>query len=91
VDTGYVDTETEVPPEAKSLMLSIIASQEDILETKKHLRSTPVLDNLLGTTTPEFKLADVNSELGKLTRTRFCNPNAIAIAYWMYKRVSLTL
>jgi len=82
-----------MPPEAKSLMLSIIASQEDILETKKHLRSTPVLDNLLGTTTPEFKLADVNSELGKLTRTRFCNPMPLhaSIAYWIYKTVSLTL
>ncbi|XP_011348317.1 uncharacterized protein LOC105285666 isoform X3 [Ooceraea biroi] len=64
VDARYVNTEAEMPPEVKSLMLSMIASQEDILETKKHLRSTPVLDNLLGTTTPEFKLADANPELG---------------------------
>lgn len=71
VDAGYVNTENEMTPEAKSLMLSMIASREDILETRKHLRNTPVLDNLLGTATPEFKLADVNPELGKLTRTRF--------------------
>ncbi|XP_071630747.1 uncharacterized protein [Temnothorax longispinosus] len=62
--TRFVNTEAEMPPEAKSLMLSMVASQENILETKKHLRSTPVLDNLLGTTTPECKLVDVNPELG---------------------------
>ncbi|XP_018366297.1 PREDICTED: uncharacterized protein LOC108763296 isoform X2 [Trachymyrmex cornetzi] len=62
--TRFVNTETEMPPEAKSLMLSMVASQENILETKKHLRNTPVLDNLLGTTTPECKLIDVNPELG---------------------------
>ncbi|XP_011704705.1 PREDICTED: uncharacterized protein LOC105459988 isoform X2 [Wasmannia auropunctata] len=62
--TRFVNTEAEMPPEAKSLVLSMVASQEDILETKKHLRNTPVLDNLLGTTTPECKLIDVNSELG---------------------------
>ncbi|XP_039311316.1 uncharacterized protein LOC105208112 isoform X2 [Solenopsis invicta] len=55
-DPRFVNTEAEMPPEAKSLMLSMIASQEDILETKKHLRNTPVLDNLLGTTTPECKI-----------------------------------
>ncbi|XP_011872623.1 PREDICTED: uncharacterized protein LOC105564681 isoform X2 [Vollenhovia emeryi] len=63
-DQRFVNTEAEMPPEAKSLILSMVASQEDILETKKHLRSTPVLDNLLGTTTPECKLIDVNPELG---------------------------
>ncbi|KYQ56609.1 hypothetical protein ALC60_04464 [Trachymyrmex zeteki] len=69
--TRFINTETEMPPEAKSLMLSMVASQENILETKKHLRNTPVLDNLLGTTTPECKLIDVNSELGKLICMRF--------------------
>ncbi|XP_029158225.1 uncharacterized protein LOC114930577 isoform X2 [Nylanderia fulva] len=64
IDSRFVNTETEMPAEAKSLMLSMVASQEDILETKKHLRSTPVLDNLLGTATPECKLSDVNPELG---------------------------
>ncbi|XP_011151186.1 uncharacterized protein LOC105190236 isoform X1 [Harpegnathos saltator] len=63
-DARFVNTETETPAEAKSLMLSMVASQEDILETRKHLRNTPVLDNLLGTVTPECKLADVNPELG---------------------------
>lgn len=72
-DPRFVNTEAETPAEAKSLMLSMLASQEDILETKKHLRNTPVLDNLLGTATPECKLADVNPELGKLTRMRFVN------------------
>ncbi|XP_014487581.1 PREDICTED: uncharacterized protein LOC106751244 [Dinoponera quadriceps] len=60
----FVNTEAETPVEAKSLMLSILASQEDILETKRHLRNTPVLDNLVGTVTPECKLTDVNPELG---------------------------
>ncbi|XP_020290965.1 uncharacterized protein LOC109858282 [Pseudomyrmex gracilis] len=63
-DARFVNAETEIPPEAKSLMLSMVASQEDILETKKHLRSTPVLDNLVGTATPEYKLDDANPELG---------------------------
>jgi len=79
--TRFVNTDAEIPPEAKSLMLSMVASQENILETKKHLRSTPVLDNLLGTTTPECKLIDVNPELGKLIRMRFCSSNIIAFAY----------
>ncbi|XP_012537418.2 uncharacterized protein LOC105837312 isoform X2 [Monomorium pharaonis] len=63
-DPRFVNTEAELPAEAKSLMLSMVASQDDILETKKHLRSTPVLDNLLGTATPECKLIDANPELG---------------------------
>ncbi|XP_032680601.1 uncharacterized protein LOC116848523 [Odontomachus brunneus] len=62
-DPRFVNTEAEMPAEAKSLMLSMLASQEDILETKKHLRNTPVLDNLLGTATPECKLSDINPEL----------------------------
>ncbi|XP_018059987.1 PREDICTED: uncharacterized protein LOC108694821 isoform X1 [Atta colombica] len=61
--TRFVNTEAEMLPEAKSLILSMVTSQENILETKKHLRNTPVLDNLLGTTTPECKLIDVNPEL----------------------------
>lgn len=72
-DSRFINIETEMPPEAKSLMLSMVASQGDILETKKHLRNTPVLDNLLGTATPECKFNDVNSELGKLTRMCFYN------------------
>lgn len=79
-DARFVNTEAEIPPEAKSLMLSMVASQEGILETKKHLRSTPILDNLLGTATPECKISDVNSELGKLTCMRFYNPDVIATA-----------
>lgn len=71
-DPRFVSTEAEIPAEAKSLMLSMLASQEDILQTKKQLRNTPVLDNLLGTATPECKLSDVNPELGKLTRMCFC-------------------
>lgn len=89
IDPRFVNTEAEMPPEAKSLMLSMVTSQEGILETKRHLRSTPVLDNLLGTATPECKLSDVNPELGKLTRMRFCNPDIIAIATKYAKR-SLT-
>lgn len=77
-DTKFINTETELPPEAKSLIFSMVASQEDILETKKHLRDTPVLENLLGTATPEYKINDANSELGKLTRMRFYNLDAIA-------------
>lgn len=77
-DPRFVNTEAEMPPEAKSLMLSMIASQEDILETKKHLRNTPVLDNLLGTTTPECK---IDPDLGKLICMRFCSSNIIAFAY----------
>jgi len=80
-NTRFVNTDAEIPPEAKSLMLSMVVSQENILETKKHLRSTPVLDNLLGTTMPEYKLIDVNPELGKLIRMRFCSSNIIAFAY----------
>ncbi|EGI69345.1 hypothetical protein G5I_01928 [Acromyrmex echinatior] len=79
--TRFVNTETEMPPEAKSLMLSMVTSQENILETKKHLRNTPVLDNLLGTTTPECKLIDVNPELGKLICMCFCSSDIIAFAY----------
>lgn len=85
-DARFVNTETEIPPEAKSLMLSMIASQEDILETKKHLRSTPVLDNLVGTATPEYKLDDANPELGKLTRMRFSNLRAV-IASQTYRTI----
>ena len=79
--TRFVNTEAEMLPEAKSLILSMVTSQENILETKKHLRNTPVLDNLLGTTTPECKLIDVNPELGKLICMCFCSSDIIAFAY----------
>ncbi|OAD60433.1 hypothetical protein WN48_05405 [Eufriesea mexicana] len=55
VEGKYINTESEVPAEAKSLLLSMITSQEDILETIKHLRSTPVLDNLLHGVSPDCK------------------------------------
>ncbi|XP_076226632.1 uncharacterized protein LOC116427254 isoform X2 [Nomia melanderi] len=66
-DDKYVNTETDVPVEAKSLLLSMIASQEDILQTIKHLRNTPVLDNLLhGVASPDFKLNDAcDEDVGK--------------------------
>ncbi|KAK1135283.1 hypothetical protein K0M31_008052 [Melipona bicolor] len=52
----FMNTESDVPVEAKSLLLSMIASQEDILQTIKHLRNTPVLDNLLhGVNSPDCK------------------------------------
>ncbi|XP_033195424.2 uncharacterized protein LOC117159573 [Bombus vancouverensis nearcticus] len=64
-DGKFVNTESEVPVEAKSLLLSMIASQEDILETIKHLRSTPVLDNLLHGVSPDCKFTDICSDVGK--------------------------
>lgn len=71
-DEKYVNTESEVPAEAKSLLLSMLASQGDILETIKHLRNTPVLDNLLqGVPSPDCKFNSVCQDDGKLTRMRF--------------------
>lgn len=64
-DGKFVNTESEVPVEAKSLLLSMIASQEDILETIKHLRSTPVLDNLLHGVSPDCKFTDICPDVGK--------------------------
>ncbi|CAL7944166.1 unnamed protein product [Xylocopa violacea] len=61
----YLNTEAEVPLEAKSLLLSMIASQEDILETIKHLRSTPILDNLLHGVSPDCKFSDICPDVGK--------------------------
>ncbi|XP_033326386.2 uncharacterized protein LOC117220493 isoform X1 [Megalopta genalis] len=58
-DGKYVNTESDVPVATKSYLLSMIASQEDILKTIKHLRNTPVLDNLLHSVTPDFKLNDI--------------------------------
>lgn len=81
-DSRFINTQTTILPETKSLMLSMVTSQDDILETKKHLRNTPILDNLLGTPTPECKSNDVNPELGKLTRMRF--DNSIIILYNNY-------
>lgn len=82
----FVNTESEVPPEAKSLLLSMIASQEDILETIKHLRNTPVLDNLLHGVSPDCKFTDVcpdSSDVGKLTRMCFYFFN-ICITNYLY-------
>ncbi|XP_076389133.1 uncharacterized protein LOC100881607 isoform X2 [Megachile rotundata] len=63
-DGKFRNTESDVPVEAKSLLLSMIASQEDILETIKHLRNTPVLDNLLHGVSPDIKF-DVCQDDGK--------------------------
>ncbi|CAK9820568.1 hypothetical protein ANTPLA_LOCUS10678 [Anthophora plagiata] len=65
-DEKFVNTESNVPTEAKSLLLSMIASQEDILDTIKHLRSTPVLDNLLHGVLPDCKFTDICPDVGKL-------------------------
>ncbi|XP_054016606.1 uncharacterized protein LOC128897010 isoform X1 [Hylaeus anthracinus] len=64
-DEKYMNTESEVPAESKSLLLSMLASQEDILETIKHLRSTPVLGNLLHSVSPDFKYTDDCPDVGK--------------------------
>ncbi|KZC06792.1 Lysosomal alpha-mannosidase, partial [Dufourea novaeangliae] len=64
-DPKYVNTESEIPAEAKSLLLSMIASQENILETIKHLRNTPVLDNLLQGVSPDFKFDEICADDGK--------------------------
>ncbi|XP_076239961.1 uncharacterized protein LOC143182664 [Calliopsis andreniformis] len=65
-DAKFVNTESEVPAEAKSLLLSMLASQDDILETIKHLRNTPVLDNLLhGVPSPDGKFSNVCQDDGK--------------------------
>ncbi|XP_076655127.1 uncharacterized protein LOC143360295 [Halictus rubicundus] len=63
-ETKYVNTESDVPVEAKSYLLSMLASQEDILKTIKHLRNTPVLDNLLQVS-PDFKLDEICEEDAK--------------------------
>ncbi|XP_066594418.1 uncharacterized protein [Prorops nasuta] len=68
-DDKYANSEQELPVQAKSLLLSMVASQEDILDTIKHLRSTPVLDNLLASSTPDCKFTDLYPKLtdaGKL-------------------------
>ncbi|XP_043260170.1 uncharacterized protein LOC122401841 isoform X2 [Colletes gigas] len=64
-DARYMNTESEVPAESKSFLLSMLASQEDILETIKHLRNTPVLDNLLHSVSPDFQYTDVSPDVGK--------------------------
>ncbi|XP_076672384.1 uncharacterized protein LOC143371288 isoform X2 [Andrena cerasifolii] len=65
-DAKFVNTDTDVPVEAKSLLLSMLASQEDILDTIKHLRNTPVLDNLLhGVPSPDGKFSSVCQDDGK--------------------------
>lgn len=90
----FVNTESEVPPEAKSLLLSMIASQEDILETIKHLRNTPVLDNLLHGVSPDCKFTDIcpdSSDVGKLTRMRFYFFNICIINYLYFILISYIL
>nr|KAF7389704.1 hypothetical protein H0235_018188 [Vespula pensylvanica] len=54
----FVNEDSELPAQAKSLLLSMVASQDDILQTIKHLRNTPVLDNLLPGVSPELKFTD---------------------------------
>ena len=90
----YMNTESVVPVEAKSFLLSMIASQEDILQTIKHLRNTPVLDNLLhGVNSPDCKFAvDVSSpDVGKLTRMRFyCFSFLSFLNTYYYKSLIIT-
>ncbi|KAK0077651.1 hypothetical protein PV326_009903, partial [Microctonus aethiopoides] len=43
----FIDTDADMPIEAKSLILAGITSQEDILEQIKQLRRTPILENLM--------------------------------------------
>ncbi|KAF7379029.1 hypothetical protein HZH66_015263 [Vespula vulgaris] len=61
----FVNEDSELPAQAKSLLLSMVASQDDILQTIKHLRNTPVLDNLLPGVSPELKFTDSYPEVGK--------------------------
>lgn len=67
----FVNEDSELPAQAKSYLLSMVASQDDILQTIKHLRNTPVLDNLLPGVSPELKFTDSYPEVGKLISMRF--------------------
>ena len=54
---------------AKSMaVLAMVASQDDILDTIKHLRNTPVLENLIGAPSPDF-YATPDADVGKLITT----------------------
>lgn len=46
-----------------SMVLAMVASQEEIIDTMKHLRNTPVLENLVGAPSPHF-IADVGKLIG---------------------------
>lgn len=62
----FVDSETEVTAAARAATLAALASQEDIVAQKKHLKNTPVLENLVaGTTTPECFKKEYTEEVGK--------------------------
>ena len=61
-----VDSEAEVAPAVRAASLAVVATQDDIIAQKKHLRNTPVLENLVaGTTTPECFKKEYSEEVGK--------------------------
>ncbi|KAK2580288.1 hypothetical protein KPH14_012533 [Odynerus spinipes] len=60
----FVNEDSELPAQTKSYLLSMVASQDDILATIKHLRNTPVLDNLLPGVSPDLKFTDAFPEVG---------------------------
>lgn len=62
----FIDTDADMPIEAKSLILAGITSQEDILEQIKQLRRTPILENLMNGPSPDCsKLDNFCADLGK--------------------------
>ncbi|XP_043267396.1 uncharacterized protein [Venturia canescens] len=66
---GFRNADIELAPskatngdsDPKAMVLAMVASQEEILDTMKHLRNTPVLENLVGAPSPHF-IADVGNE-----------------------------
>lgn len=67
------NTQILIDNNEKSLVLAMVASEEDIMNTLKHLRRTPVLNNLIPET-GSTDLSTINGEVGKLTRMRFFYP-----------------
>ncbi|XP_015589402.1 uncharacterized protein LOC107265005 [Cephus cinctus] len=71
----FLNDDGDPLPNAKSLLLAMVASQDDILATIKHLRSTPVLENLVSNASPDCKFADVYPDVGnKLYENNYQGP-----------------
>ncbi|XP_051165370.1 putative uncharacterized protein DDB_G0282133 isoform X2 [Leptopilina boulardi] len=70
----YIEIETEIQEARKPRVLAMVGTQDDILDTIKHLRNTPVVNNLVSADC-EFGISGLNvDDGGKLYESIYQGP-----------------
>ncbi|XP_033224768.1 putative uncharacterized protein DDB_G0282133 isoform X2 [Belonocnema kinseyi] len=73
-NSKFIEIETEMPEEKKTRVLAMVGTEDDILDTIKHLRNTPVVDNLVSADCNFGTVCSNTDDGGKLYESNYQGP-----------------